>query len=171
MNYIILNELQLKTFTKQDAEDYCQLNSINPDNITVLNLSGNELTDISGIMLFKNLKHLYIAENKLENIFILKYLNNLEILGLYNNLITDILILKHLYNLKELVISNNQIKDISVIKNLNNLEYLSITNLELESDQIKYINSLKNLKELWCRNGFKDISVLDKLNGNIKIIK
>ena len=58
MNEIILNELELKTFTEQDALDYCLLNNINPDKITILFLYNNKLTDISGIKLFKNIKTL-----------------------------------------------------------------------------------------------------------------
>ena len=119
-----LNSLELKTFTEQDAVDYCFLNNTNSDNIIELNLNENKLTDISGIKLFKNL----------------------EILYLWNNYITDI----------------------SVIKNLTNLEYLNISDLELESDQIQYINSLKKLNFLMCYNGFKDKSVINKLNKNIK---
>jgi len=136
---IYLNDLELKTFTEQDAEDYCQLNSINPENIEVLNLSGNELIDVSSVKIFKNV----------------------EILWLYNNKITDISVLK---NLKSLSIANNNLTDISVIKYLNNLEYLNIDSLELDSDQIK---SLKNLKELWCHKGFKDMSLLNQFNKNI----
>ena len=127
MNEIYLSGLNLKTFTEQDALDYCLLNNINSDNITELYLHNNELTDITGVKLFKNLKELYI--------------------------------------------SNNEIKDISVIKYLKDLEYLDITNLKLESDQIQYINSLKNIKELRCYKGFKDMSVLNKLNNNIETIK
>lgn len=127
MNEIILNELELKTFTEQDALDYCLLNNINPDKITILFLYNNKLTDISGIKLFKNIKTLWI--------------------------------------------SNNKITDISVIKNLTNLEVLGITNLLLESNQIKYIEFLNNLKYLGCREVFKDRSVLKKLNQNINIIQ
>ena len=125
MKEIYLNNLELKIFTEQDIKDYCGINNINPDNITVLNLSVNELTDISGVKLFKNLKELWL--------------------------------------------DNNKIKNISVIKNLKNLKSLYIQNLKLESDQIKYINSLKNLKELRCYKGFKDMSVINKLNRNIKL--
>ena len=53
---INLNELELKTFTEQNVLDYCILNNLNPDNITRLYLYNNELTDISGIKLFKNLE-------------------------------------------------------------------------------------------------------------------
>ena len=127
MNEIILSGLELKTFTEQDAFDYCLLNSLNSDNIIILYLSFNNLTDISGVKLFKNLEVLRLDHNKLINISDIKYLNKLE--------------------------------------------YLCIINLELESDQIQYINSLNNLKYLYCENGFKNMSILDKLNKNIKVYK
>ena len=82
---------------------------------------------------------------------------------------TDISVIKNLNNLKTLGIGNNKITDISVIKNLKNLKVLEIVNLELESDQIKYIQSLKNLKVLFGNNGFKDMSVINQLNKNIEI--
>ena len=140
MKFIDLENLQLKTFTESDALDYCQLNNINPLNITELYLSYNELTNISGIKLFKNL----------------------EYLNLYYNKIKDISVLKDLKNLEYLYINNNQIKDISVLKDLKNLKYLDIGNLLLESSQIKYI---KKLERLYSVKGFKDISVLNKLNN------
>jgi len=127
MKEIILSFLELKTFTEQDAFDYCQINNINPENITELYLRDNELTDISGIKLFKNLRELYLWENKLT--------------------------------------------DISVIQYLTKLKLLDINYLKLESDQIQYIKSLKNLKYLNCYKGFKDMSVLNELNKNIKIIE
>ena len=53
--------------------------------------------------------------------------------------------------------------------NFKNLKTLDISYLELESDQIKYIKSIKNLNELCCDYGFKDMSVLDQLkNTEIK---
>ena len=124
MNKINLTDLELKTFTEQDVIDYCQINNLNTNDITELNLNHNELTDISGIKLFKNIKELYL--------------------------------------------NNNQIKDISVIKYFKDLEILNITNLELESDQIKYI---KKLEILFCYKGFKDMTVVNQLNKNIEIIK
>ena len=55
MNKIDLSYLKIKTFTEQDALDYCLLNNINPEDIIILNLCDNKLTDITGIKLFKNL--------------------------------------------------------------------------------------------------------------------
>ena len=126
--------------------DYCQINNLNTDDITVLWLRNNELTDISGLKIFKNLEYLY----------------------LWNNRFTDISVLKYLTKLKELSIGYSEIKDISIIQYLTELEYLNIDYLELESNQIKYIKNLNNLKELLCKDGFKDMSVLNQLNKNIK---
>ena len=150
MNEINLNFLELKTFTEQDASDYCLLNDINRHVITELDLSGNELTDISGIKVFKNLEYLDISNSKIKDITVLKHLKNLEILILF-----------HCIN----------INNISPVKNLKNLEILDINNLKLESDQIQYIKSLNNLETLYCYKGFKDMRILKQLNKNIKLYK
>ena len=172
MSKIKLNDLELKTFTEQDALDYCQLNSINFDDITELDLSFNELTDITGIKLFKNLKVLRLEyNNKQIDISVLKNLTELILLDINNNQIIDISVIQYLKNLKNLNISCNKLTDISAVKDLKKLEILDIDYLKLESDQIKYIKFLKNLKELWCNKGFKDMNILNQLNKNIKIIK
>ena len=168
MNIINLPNLELKTFTEQDVSDYCLLNDINPDNIIELYLRNNELTDISGIKLFKNLEYLHF--NKIKNISVLKYLVNLKELNIGDNEIKDIRVLKNLINLKWLYINNNKVSDISVLKYLNKLKYLDLRYLELESDLFKYIKNLNNLKDLWCYKGFKDMSIINQLNRNINII-
>ena len=147
MNKIELQNIFLKTFTEQNAIDYCQINNINPEDITELYLNDNELTDISGVKPFKNL----------------------IILTLHKNYITDISCLKDLKNLNILSLSDNQITDISVLKDLNKLKQLNIDNLQLDSNQFKYIKNLKNLEDLVCEYGFKDIKVLKQLNSNIKL--
>ena len=147
MNKINLNSLELKTFTEQDAVDYCQINNINFEEIIELSLKDNKLTDISGIKLFKNLKSLYLSNNKLTDISVLKTLKQLIVLNL----------------------SKNEIKNISVIQYLNNLEILTLGWLKLKSNQIKYINSCKKLKEIHTIKAFENRSVLNQLNKNIKI--
>ena len=107
MKKIFLDSLKLKTFTEQDALDYCSIDNINPNDITELFLSFNKLTDITGIKIFKNLKLLYLTQNKL----------------------TDISVLKDLNKLIDISISNNKIKDISLIQYLTKIKYLNICNL------------------------------------------
>ena len=68
---INLNSLELKTFTEQDVLDYSLLNNLNIDKITELRLEDNELTDISGTKLFKNLEKLNLRKNQLTDISIL----------------------------------------------------------------------------------------------------
>ena len=103
MNKLQLNNLKLKTFTEQDALDYCLLNNINPNNIIELYLQDNKLTDISGIKIFKNLEILFLSNNRIKDISIIQYLNNLKTLWIDGNKIKDILILRNLNNFKELI--------------------------------------------------------------------
>ena len=147
MNKIFLLNLKIKTFTEQNTLDYCLLNNINPNSIIELYLYNNELTDILGIKIFKNLKQLNIGYNK----------------------ITDISVLNNLKSLKILHIGDNKIEDISVIQYLIELNSLNINYLKLKSDQIQYIKLLNNLKELYSEKGFKDMSVLKQLNKDINI--
>ena len=141
MNGINLQSHNLKTFTEQDAIDYCSINNLNINKITLLFFNFNQLTDVSGIKIFKNLKRLYIGHNEIK----------------------DISCLKDLKELRDLYICNNKIKDISVIEYLTKLRLLDIRSLELESDQIEYIKSLKKLKSLWPEKGFKNMKVLKQL--------
>ena len=69
---LFLINLNLKTFTEQNAKDYCLLNNINQEDLIELDLSDNQLTDISGIKIFKNLKYLWLSNNKIKNITVLK---------------------------------------------------------------------------------------------------
>ena len=118
-----------------------------------------------------NLKLKTFTEQDVLDYCLLNNINPDKIIELWlsHNLLTDISGIKLFKNLKRLYMNNNKIKDISVIQYLKNLEILYIHNLKLKSDQIEYINSLKNLRNLWCYNGFKDMSVLDQLNKNINI--
>jgi len=166
---IHLNGLNLKVFTEQDAVDYCSLNNINSDDIIILNLWNNELTDISGIKLFKNLEILYLNYNNIKSIKSLKNLTKLQQLYLDNNKLNNISVIKNLNNLEYLYIGNNEIKDISVIKDLNNLMILDIENLRLESDQVQYINQCLNLESLNCIDGFKDKFTAELINNNIEL--
>ena len=121
MNEINLSFLELKTFTEQDALDYCQINNINPEDITELDLSWNKLTDISGIKIFKNVKDLYLKDNELTDISAVKYLKNIEYLNItYLELESDqIKYIKSLKNLEDLSCYKG-FKDMNILNQLNN---------------------------------------------------
>ena len=135
-----LNNLNLKTFTEQDALDYCLLNDINPNKIIQLNLNFNKLTDISGIKIFKNLNNLMLFNNKIKNLTFLKDLKNI----------------------KQLEIANTQIKDLSLIPE--NLEYLGLNNLKLNKKSFEFIIN-KKPSILACKQTF-NLSQIKILQNN-----
>ena len=141
MKKLELSNLKLKTFTEQDAIDYCQLNSINPDDIIELNLNDNELTDISGIKIFKNLKNLFCRSN---------YLTEIK---------------EDLNNIKNLNLENNSFKDYSFLKDLKKLEFLNIGNNynSKERKLVSILKTIKNLKKLRCANMFVN-NITEEIN-------
>ena len=117
---IKLNNLDLKTFTEQDALDYCQINNINHDNIVKLMLDNNKLTDISGIIFFKNIEELYLYNNETADISVLKDLNKLKYLDI-DNLTLESDQIQYINSLKKLksLVCYKGFKDMKVIKQLN----------------------------------------------------
>ena len=122
MTHINLTYLNLKTFTEQNISDYCQINNINHEDITSLYLNNNDLTDISEIKLFKNLKHLYIDNNKITDISVIRYLKNIEILNItYLQLESDQI--QYIKNLKILFCFIG-FKDINTVNQFNNINII-----------------------------------------------
>ena len=122
---INLSDLKLKTFTEQDALDYCLLNNTNINTVEELYLENNELTDISGVKLFKNLIILFLSNNKIEDISAVKSLDNLAFLEIGN--------LKF----------KNESDTVKIINSLKNLETLNI------------FNSFKTIKDTQLRKLIK----------------
>ena len=111
--------------------------------LEVLNLSKNQISDITEIQKLQSLKKLHLNINKITNIHPLEGLNNLTELYLAENEISDISIIANLRKLQALYIPRNQIKDISALHKLINL-----TLLVLNSNQIKNISPIQQLKKL-----------------------
>ena len=100
-------------------------------------------------------------------------LNNLDIntvkyINLGDNELIDISEIKLFKNTEYLYLYNNKIKDISVIQYLKILIYLDISGLELESDQIEYINDSKIIN-LLCSKGFKNKTDIYKIKRTINL--
>lgn len=131
-------------------------------NLTTLNLSYNQLSDLTVFKALPNLTALNLSHNNLSDITILKALPNLTILNLRGNKLSNFKVLKALPNLTELDLSHNNLSDLTVLKALPNL-----TTLNLGRNQLNDISVLKELKNLTTLNlwGNKldDISVLEKL--------
>ena len=84
---------------------------VNLPNIEVMNLCGNEISEIPSLKNAPKLKELYVFGNNVSDVSILQDLINLERLNLRNNDITDISPLAGLTNLKWLDLTGNPIRD------------------------------------------------------------
>ncbi len=131
-------------------------------NLTKLNLSTNQITDITPLSRLTNLTELYLYNNQISDLTGLSALINLTYLELEFNQITDITGLSALTNLTALSLSNNQITDITGLSALTNL-----TELSLRGNQISDITSLSALINLTylelLSNGITDITGLSAL--------
>jgi small GTP-binding protein len=101
------------------------------DKIIYLELSNNQITDISEISKLTNLTSLYLSNNQITDISEISKLTNLTSLYLSNNQITDISEISKLTNLTSLYLYNNQITDISEISKLTNLTLLYLSNNQI----------------------------------------
>jgi len=137
-------------------------------NLTTLDLSVNQITDISFLKELTNLTTLDLSFNQISDIALLKELKNLIILDLSNNQISDISPLKELTNLRSLNLSKNQISDITPLKELKNLIILDLSN-----NQITDITPLKELTNLRVLNltinQITDITPLKELT-NLRVL-
>ena len=111
-----------------------------------LNFSYRNISDLSLLVEFKNLKRLSLRNNNILNISdlsLLAELKNLISLDLSNNDISDISPLAELTQLQQLSLSNNNISDISPLAELTQL-----TSLVLQSNNISDVSPLVGLINL-----------------------
>ncbi|MBX7044493.1 MAG: leucine-rich repeat domain-containing protein [Ignavibacteria bacterium] len=131
-------------------------------NISELYLSSNQISDIKPLENLINISSLDLSSNQISDIKPLENLINISSLDLYNNQISDIKPLEKLINISELYLSSNQISDIKPLEKL-----INISELYLSSNQISDIKPLENLiniSELYLSsNQISDIKPLEKL--------
>lgn len=104
-----------------------------------MNLSENEIADISPLAGLKELEHLMLMENKIVDLALLSGLTSLTSLNLYENKIVDIRPLAGLARLDDLGLGNNEIVDIKPLAGLPNLK-----SIVLAGNKISDISPLVN---------------------------
>ncbi|KYH34458.1 internalin-A precursor [Clostridium tepidiprofundi DSM 19306] len=121
----------LKHLTKIDVSgngidnvSYVAAALLSLNQIKSIDLSNNNIKDISALGYYHSLKELNLSNNKINNISTLRYLRGLEKLDISNNLVQNIYSLRYLRNLKSLNISGNNIENLYPLSNLINLEEL-----------------------------------------------
>ena len=136
--------------------------------LTELNLSGNQISDISTLKDLKSLIELNLNRNEISDVSPLLDLKSLTELNLNRNEISDVSPLIDIKSLTELNLSENKISDISSLKRL-----FGLKNLSIGSNEVKNIDALLDLKEIktlclsW--NPIIDISPLKKLHNLEKL--
>lgn len=157
------------SLTDQLIDEPNQISDLSPlaycNNITYLNLYGNNITDISALAALTNLEGLIINDNLISDISPLAGLTNLRELYLSCNQIGDVSPLANLTNLTWLDLFGNwEISDISPLAGLTKLVWLSV-----DDSQITDISALSNLTELYRltlgNNQISDISPLAGLTN------
>jgi hypothetical protein len=106
-------------------KNYYKLNE--KQQITSLNLTNCNLSDISFLSQFTQLQRLSLSHNQISNLAVLKNLENLKILHLSANKITELASLKELKNLKILYLDRNEITEFTALKDMKNLNRLNLS--------------------------------------------
>lgn len=131
------------------------------ESVVVLSISGKDISDLTGLSAFTNLKQLSANNNKIKDVSAIANLTNLTSLDLSNNSIGDsVNSLKTLTNLKELNLDKNGLTSSNineVFTQLTNLEKLSLSG-----------NSLTNVPNLKGLNKLNDLNLSNNVIKNIK---
>ena len=111
-------------------------------NLTLLNPSDNQLSDINPLASLSNLIGLFLGYNNIRDISPLSSLTSLRRLHLGDNLISDLSPLVSLTNLTWLYLRGNSISSIGPLRALTKLTYLGLSGnpLDLESFDIHVPN-------------------------------
>jgi len=125
-----------------------------------LDVSSNEITDISGVASLSNLKVFDMRNNQVVDISSLSNLENVERLYLLDNNIVDLSPLAGLTKLTELWLDRNEVVDVSPLSSLTQLRGLG-----LGDNEISDISPLKNLTNITSlllldHNNISDLSPL-----------
>lgn len=116
-----------------------------------------EITNITGLEIFKNLRALNLNGNKVSNFDKLSILKNLNTLEVRYNGIRNWSSIKNLTNLVQLDISNNSLTNTNGVEDLTKLNVLLLANNNIQ-------NNLDGIKEL------KDLRTLSIINNNVENI-
>ncbi len=138
-------EETVRGITGIETEDimYSDVLSITWIDLSCIDEEEGQITDISNLAEFRNLKGLHLSYNGIEDISPLQELTDMEYLSLGYNRIHDLEPLREMKNLTYLYLTGNQVSDLGPLEDLTNLECL-----ELDDNQIYDISPLGNLENM-----------------------
>lgn len=148
----------------------CQLSSSSietlsgANNLISLDLSNNNIRDISSLSFMSKLKELNLSHNALTNLSFISALSGLEVLDVSYNSLVSVLPLAGCPSLKELNAAFNYIETLSGTDNLYALQYLNASNNNLVS--VDSLSGCLQIIELHiANNNLTNISSLSGLSA------
>ncbi|CAL5984335.1 Conserved_hypothetical protein [Hexamita inflata] len=133
-----------------------------PQNVTVLTINSCNLSSLNGIQNMKQLTELNLSMNQLQNISEIQYLVNLRILDIGQNNIEQINAISKLNQLVELDISQNLIDDVSAVAQLKLIKILDISYNKIDNiDELQCLNQLVRLNA--SKNNIASINCLKNM--------
>lgn len=146
---------QLQKFTSLDLTAN-QISDLTPligmTELMDLTLTLNHVENIAPLALLPNLRELFLGDNDLKDISALSYLTELKTLDLNRNEIKDIGALKVLKKLEWLDLSENQVEGLIALSSHDRLKFLSLSSNKIES--IEPLADLSRLEELYLQHNF-----------------
>ena len=128
---------------------YCQINDSDMQyfekltNLTKLDLSYNEISDVSKLTDLTKINYLILTGNKIFDINPLNKLDKVTYLSINKNHIEDISVVASMKNITSFNCSENQISDISAVSNLTKLKTFTCSD-----NRVSDISSISNLRYL-----------------------
>lgn len=113
-----------------------------------LNLSGNEISDLTPLMDLPYLEELNIADNQITDLRPLMAMKSLQIVDASRNTISSTAPLSSLTELRELRLTGNELLDLGGLKGLAKLETLELENTHLQNEHLTCLRELSALREL-----------------------
>lgn len=155
---------KLYTFKAENCKisDISALKDLKMSNIQ---LSGNQIKDISALSGNKTLTRLDLSSNQIESVKPLENSTDLRDLNLNHNKLTTLAGLEKLIRLEKFECSDNQVSDLSGITNCTVLYYVNISNNKISDITLLSKNSA-SLKSVFIDdNQISDLSPLSSASG------
>ncbi|PPA70268.1 CotH kinase family protein [Jeotgalibacillus proteolyticus] len=150
-----ISELDLSNYQITDVKGIEHFRSLE-----VLNLSNNLLTEMDGIEQLENLRIVDLSFNDLSTISFES--SGITRLDLEGNVLTDVSFISDLPQLQHLTIRDNQIRDISPLSAAETLTYLNARGNQIDS--VEALQGLVQLSDINLRNNqIKDVNPLASL--------
>ncbi|MCO6173577.1 T9SS type A sorting domain-containing protein [Flavobacterium sp. NRK F10] len=151
-------------FHKIDTNDNGEIEVSEAELITYLDISSANITDLTGLSYFSNLKTLICKYNQISNLDEVNTLSNLLLFHLYYNSNSNLtqVNLNNLVNLTKLHCFGSGISELIVSSNV------SLTALDCMGNQLTTldVSNCPNLNYLRCANNSSSLEYLNLKNGN-----